>query len=92
MVGIVSRRDLLRVFARTDDEIASDVAIELRRSGQVPAGDVSASVDDGVVTLTGRVADAGDVPGICRVTWLVPGVVDVVDRLKVVAAPGRARP
>lgn len=92
MVGIVSRRDLLRVFARTDEETAADVAIELRRSGQVPDGDVSASVDDGVVTLTGRVADAADVPGICRVAWLVPGVVDVVARLKVTAAPGRARP
>ena len=86
MVGIVSRRDLLRVFARTDDELASDVAIELRRSGQVPDGDVSASVDDGVVTLTGRVPAAADVPGICRVAWLVPGVGDVVARLKVMAA------
>jgi len=92
MVGIVSRRDLLRVFARTDEEIASDVAIELRRSGQVPDGDVSASVDDGVVTLTGRVADAGDIPGICRVAWLVPGVVDVVARMKVSTAPRRAHP
>jgi CBS-domain-containing membrane protein len=91
MVGIVSRRDLLRIFSRTDEEIASDVAIELRRSAQVQEVDVSASVDDAVVTLTGHVADAGDVPGICRVAWLVPGVVDVVDRLKVRAAPGRPR-
>ena len=53
--------------------------------------DLSASVDDGVVTLTGRVADAGDVPGICRVAWLVPGVVDVVARLKVVGPPEHAR-
>jgi nucleotide-binding universal stress UspA family protein len=72
------------VFARTDAEIASDVAIELRRSGQVPDDDVSASVDDGVVSLTGRVADPGHVPGICRVAWLVPNVVDVV-----VSARGR---
>jgi CBS domain-containing protein len=91
MVGIVSRRDLLRVFARTDPEIAADVTTDLARYAVVPDGDVSVSVDDGVVTLTGRVADAGDLPGVCRVAWRVPGVVDVVDRLKVSASPGRAR-
>jgi osmotically-inducible protein OsmY len=90
MVGIVSRRDLLRVFARTDAEIADEVTVELTRYEQVPDGDLSVAVDGGVVTLTGRVADAGDVPGICRVAWRVPGVVDVVDRLNVSASAKRA--
>ena len=97
MVGIVSRRDLLRVFDRTDDEIAAEVRIDLSRSPHVAGGEVSVSVDGGVVTLDGQVRDLGAIAAIDRCAWLVPGVVDVVHHLTLVPAgtspaAGAARP
>jgi CBS domain-containing protein len=86
MVGIVSRRDLLRVFDRTDEEIAAEVKSDLARSGHRADGDVSVAVDGGVVTLDGRIRDLADIPVMCRLAWLVPGVVDVVHHLTVVPA------
>jgi CBS domain-containing protein len=86
MVGIVSRRDLLRVFDRTDDEIAAEVRIDLARSGHLAGGDVSVAVDGGLVTLDGRIRELADIPVMCRLAWLVPGVVDVVHHLTAVSA------
>jgi hypothetical protein len=86
MVGIVSRRDLLRVFDRTDEDIAAEVRSDLARSGHRADGDVSVAVDGGVVTLDGRIRHLADIPVMCRLAWLVPGVVDVVHHLTVVPA------
>jgi len=86
MVGIVSRRDLLRVFDRTDDEIAAEVRADLARSGHLAGGDVSVAVDGGLVTLDGRIRELADIPVMCRLAWLVPGVVDVVHHLTAVSA------
>jgi CBS domain-containing protein len=86
MVGIVSRRDLLRAFDRSDDEIAAEVRTDLARSEHLDDGDVSVTVDSSVVTLDGWIRDLADVPAICRLAWLVPGVVDVVPHLTVVPA------
>jgi CBS domain-containing protein len=88
MVGIVSRRDLLRVFDRTDDEIAAEVRIDLARSGHLAGGDVSVAVDGGLVTLDGRIRELAEIPVMCRLAWLVPGVVDVVHHLTVTPAWG----
>jgi CBS domain-containing protein len=79
LVGIVSRRDLLRVFVRSDDEIAADVTAALGRSRYDPG--VSVTVDRGIVTLTGHVPRFEDVTAVSGVPWRVPGVVDVVCRL-----------
>lgn len=76
LVGIVSRRDLLGVLARSDERIRADVveALAERDSGE-PAWDVS--VREGVVELRGhadRVAEQiADV-----ITRTVPGVVRVL--------------
>jgi hypothetical protein len=86
MVGIVSRRDLLRVFDRTDDEIAAEVRTDLARSGHLAGGDVSVAVDGGLVTLDGRIRELAEIPVMCRLAWLVPGVVDVVQHLTVTPA------
>jgi CBS domain-containing protein len=88
MVGIVSRRDLLRVFDRTDDEIAAEVRTDLSRSGHLAGGDVSVAVDGGLVTLDGRIRELAEIPVMCRFAWLVPGVVDVVHHLTVTPAWG----
>jgi CBS domain-containing protein/nucleotide-binding universal stress UspA family protein len=79
IIGIVSRRDLLRAFDRTDTEIAAGVVDALATSEY--SGRVAVTVDGGVVTLEGKVPRREDVASACWHAWTVPGVVDVVDHL-----------
>jgi CBS-domain-containing membrane protein len=80
VVGIVSRSDVLRLFHRPDRLVSIDVDCTLRDPLCVPGDDgVVAAVEDGIVTLTGRVSapdhrrlieDAlRDVPGVIDVRW-----------------------
>ena len=82
LVGIVSRGDLVRVFLRQDDEIRreiiSDVLVRLLRADPEL---VDVRVDDGVVTLSGRLGQRSQIPVAVRLTRAVDGVVDVVNRL-----------
>jgi CBS domain-containing protein len=76
--GVVSRADLLKVFLRTDEELAE----ELRRDVVEPLlpafqGKVGVRVSNGVVTLTGRVVNTSVVPLATRMARTVEGVVDV---------------
>ena len=76
--GVVSRADLLKVFLRTDDEIAEEIRQEIL-APLFPATPEPVLVDvaDGVVTLTGRVRDTSLVPIVARLVRSVEGVVDV---------------
>jgi len=82
LVGIVSRADLVRVFLREDDdirqEIVSDVLVRLLWADPEL---VDVRVDDGVVTLSGRLGQRSQIPVAVRLTRAVDGVVDVVNRL-----------
>lgn len=76
LVGIISRSDLLRPFLRSDtairDEIEHDVlAGTLRLAPET----IRVTVDDGVVRLTGRVAERADIRVIVRLCRSVDGVV-----------------
>ncbi|WP_314174507.1 CBS domain-containing protein [Streptomyces winkii] len=80
--GIASRVDLLKVFLRTDE----DIAAEIRRDviGMLPGTAASPSppslrvdVEKGVVTVTGELADSSLVPVAARLIRSVEGVVDV---------------
>jgi CBS domain-containing protein len=84
LLGIVSRRDLLSVFLRPDPEIMRDVGELVTDLLHEQPASVSASVHNGVVTLTGspRTHEEADlVPVLIRLIWDVDGVVDVVNRL-----------
>ncbi|MBH5129792.1 CBS domain-containing protein [Streptomyces sp. HB-N217] len=76
--GIVSRADLLRVFLRSDLDIAEEVRREIV-GGRFPEGleSVRVEVHEGVVTLNGRVPDTSFVPLAERLVRSVEGVVDV---------------
>lgn len=78
LLGIISRRDLLRVFLRPDREIAAQIAEMLDET--LPAGhEIEVAVKDGVVTLTGR--DGKDELRLAtRLAADIDGVVDVVDQ------------
>jgi CBS domain-containing protein len=75
VVGIVSRRDVLRVLVRTDAEIVRDLEAIL---DELPSslGAWSVTVDEGAVRWRGSGPE--DVPPFLRkVAFTVPGVVDV---------------
>jgi CBS domain-containing protein len=79
LVGIVTRRDLLSVFLRPDEEVAEDVRGLLDDVLAVDPSSVTATVRDGVVVLTGspEAQDRGLIPAAIRMIWDVDGVIDV---------------
>ncbi|MFE0581664.1 CBS domain-containing protein [Streptomyces sp. NPDC058874] len=83
LIGITTRRDLLRVFLRTDEEILADVADAV--SGRALAAHhidgLRIDVRDGMVTMAGSSEPALDSATLISVTWGVDGVVGVVNRL-----------
>ncbi|MER6250420.1 CBS domain-containing protein [Streptomyces sp. NPDC001584] len=82
LIGIVTRRDLLRVFLRPDTEIRRLVSEDvLSDSIGALAGAVDVHVLDGVVTLAGRLERQSQIPLALRLTAQLDGVVAVVDEL-----------
>ncbi|GLY75568.1 CBS domain-containing protein [Actinoallomurus iriomotensis] len=82
LVGIVSRRDLLHVFARTDEEIRDEVLQQVfaRLLLTDPAA-VSVRVRNGVVTLSGTLPQENLISIAVRLTAAVDGVVGVIDEM-----------
>lgn len=84
MVGIVSRKDLLRIFLRSDDSIWDEVVHEVfeRFLWIYPqkAG-IAVAVKDGVVTVEGRLERKSLIPITLALIAGVDGVIGVVDHL-----------
>ncbi|GII89658.1 hypothetical protein Ssi03_76480 [Sphaerisporangium siamense] len=80
--GIVSRHDLLAVFLRADEEIAKEIEDDVIGALWPYRPEVRVTVDDGVVTLTGRMPTARDARLLIQMTGRVNGVIDVVDALR----------
>ncbi|WP_267241879.1 CBS domain-containing protein [Streptomyces sp. PR69] len=77
--GIVSRADLLKVFLRSDDELAFQVRTQVvDRLFPVSRHGIRVEVCDGVVRLTGTVRDSERIPLARSLARSVEGVVDVV--------------
>lgn len=78
LVGIVTRSDLVRAFARTDEEIERDIRQELSRTLLLEQPElVDVHVERGVVTVSGQVDRKFDAELIPRFVARVPGVVAV---------------
>ncbi|MEV1063598.1 CBS domain-containing protein [Streptomyces sp. NPDC050263] len=93
LIGIATRRDLLRVFLRTDCEIRREVHDEvLTHALGRPDHGVTVSVRDGMATLEGPLEHSGDLPLVIRLTYRVDGVVGVVNRLTAPTASGPVGP
>ncbi|MBM9617297.1 CBS domain-containing protein [Streptomyces zhihengii] len=76
--GIVSRSDLLKIFLRTDEDLAAEVRREVvDRFLPVSRPGIGVTVDKGRVTLTGPVGDPALIPVVERLARAVEGVVDV---------------
>ncbi|MGW7263268.1 CBS domain-containing protein [Streptomyces sp. NPDC054842] len=83
LIGIATRRDLLRVFLRADDDIRRQVTEEIVVTElHLRADAVRVSVRDGVVTLDGRVEARSQVPELVHAVWRLDGVVGVVNQLR----------
>ncbi|MGW7456278.1 CBS domain-containing protein [Streptomyces sp. NPDC054797] len=82
LVGVVSRRDLLRIFLRDDDTIRHEITGEiLARTLRQEPSPVTVAVRDGRVELHGTVRFRSLVPVIERLCRTVDGVVSVSEHL-----------
>lgn len=77
LAGIVSRGDLLKVFLRSDEDIAEEIRREI--IGLLPGAGPSlrVEVEKGVATVRGELHDSSYVPVATRLIRSVEGVVDV---------------
>ncbi|MFH8491246.1 CBS domain-containing protein [Streptomyces longisporoflavus] len=82
LVGIVTRRDLLQVFLRPDDAIRQEIIQQvLVRALWLAPRTITIDVQNGVVTLEGRLERRSEVPITLHMTREIDGVVAVVDKL-----------
>jgi len=86
LVGVVSRRDLLSVFLRPDEDIAADARRVLNDVLLAEPGEAEVAVRNGVVKLTGtldpKTGPHGElIPVAIQLMWDVDGVVDIIDEL-----------
>ena len=82
LLGIVSRADLLKVFLRSDADIAREIRQQvLMQAMWMNPEAVAIDVRDGVVTLTGQLERRSLIPNTVSLVRGLDGVVDVVDRL-----------
>ncbi|HEV8228544.1 MAG TPA: BON domain-containing protein [Candidatus Limnocylindria bacterium] len=65
------------------EPLAVAVRHELRQDPATSGLDISVSVEDGIVTLRGTAADADDVDRALAAAGRVPGVVDVIDDIRI---------
>ena len=77
LTGIVSRSDLVRAFARSDDQIRTEILAQILPSFAVPENDVEVTVANGEVVLTGEVDDESTLRCLPHAVRSVIGVVDV---------------
>ncbi len=87
LVGVVARRDLLRVYLGGDDQLRTQVVELLAAAGLAPAG-VEVRVDAGVVTVDGEVERHSVAGKIVRLVRTLPDVVDVRDNLRCAVGVG----
>ncbi|MER8044644.1 CBS domain-containing protein [Streptomyces sp. NPDC094032] len=76
--GIVSRSDLLKVFLRPDEDLATEIRHDVVEPlFPLSAHRIDVHVEAGVATLSGPVRDSALIPVAARLARAVEGVVDV---------------
>jgi CBS domain-containing protein len=81
LLGIVSRRDLLSVFLRPDEEIAAEVRAALTDVLLADPAAVRVRVGQGLVSLSGQVAEADQITMATDLISAIDGVVAVRNEL-----------
>lgn len=92
LVGIVTRADLVRAFHRADDELADQIRDEVFvRALWLGPEELDLTVQDGVVTIRGRVDTESDTRVVEHLVRSIPGVVEVTAQLETRHRDSRAR-
>jgi CBS domain-containing protein len=81
LIGIVSRRDLLSVFLRSDEEVAAEVRHAISTILLDEGDAITVTARHGVVTLSGTLASNDMIPVVVRLAADTEGVVSVHDKL-----------
>lgn len=82
LVGVLSRRDLLKAFLRTDADLRATIERGVfDHALHANPANVLATVEHGIVLLTGRLEYEGDITTAVRLIASIPGVVEVRNRL-----------
>ncbi len=82
LTGIISRGDVIRVFLRPDGDIRRAVVTGLAESLLwLDVRDLQVGVEEGIVTLDGRLDRRSDVELLARLTLDIDGVVGVINHL-----------
>lgn len=77
VVGIVTRNDVLKVFARADAELVAEVRRVLAEELGIDLSRVTVEADGGTIRIRGEVDRASDVELVHRYVAMVDGVVAV---------------
>jgi CBS domain-containing protein len=79
LVGLISRADLVRAFARTDDAMAEEIRdlVGLQQELWRDERPVEVSIAQGEVTLSGHLRAADEAAVLAKMVRTVPGVVSV---------------
>ncbi|MDJ1135497.1 CBS domain-containing protein [Streptomyces iconiensis] len=88
--GVISRSDLLKVFLRSDDDLAEEVSRKLRELFPAPVAPLEVTASEGIVTVTGTVRDSMLAPLATHLVRGVEGVVGVDCRLNTSGRPANA--
>jgi len=89
---VVSRRNLLSIFLRSDDDLADEVRTVLTELLLIDQARVAITVSDGIVTLDGQVAGDDTRDTAVRVAGEVDGVAQVIDKLSAVVPASVGHP
>ena len=83
LVGIVTRADLVRLFTRSDEDIAREIRENVaRRMLWIEPERLQVDVDKGEVVLGGTVDTQSEEDMLLKLVPLVPGVVGVRSELR----------
>jgi CBS domain-containing protein len=83
LVGVLSRRDLLTVYLRSDEQLAEEISKDVLAATLWIDGEaVQVAVTDAVVTLDGTLRRRSEADIAARVVQAQPGVVGVIDNLR----------
>ncbi len=83
LVGLVTRGDLVKAFARDDTEIERELVEMIRDDLWMDPSEFEIEVVHGRVTITGDVENDADARVIRTLARRIPGVVEVISKLRV---------
>jgi CBS domain-containing protein len=82
LVGVLSRRDVLKLYLREDDELRTTIREEIfGRTLWTDPDTIDVEVSEGVVTLQGRLERQSEIDIAGHLVRSLPGVVDLHNRL-----------